>query len=226
MAEHTMGTPLERDRRANKSEPRVSYNPSEVDSQMKRASLTILTAALFMAILLVGSRAASGDSKQPVTFSKDVAPIFYKNCAGCHRPNEIAPMSLLTYKEIRPWAKAIREKVADRQMPPWHPDAKYGEWENDRRLSQKEIDTIVRWVDGGAREGNPKDLPPMPKFASGWQIGEPDMIFQMPVEFTVPAEGAVSYQHFAVATNFKEDRYIQALEARAGNLSVVHHIVM
>ena len=193
---------------------------------MKRPSLSILTAALFMAVVLVGLRAANGDSKQPLTFSKDVAPIFYKNCAGCHRPNEIAPMSLLTYKEIRPWAKAIREKVADRQMPPWHPDPKYGEWENDRRLSQKEIDTIVGWVDGGAREGNPKDLAPMPKFASGWQIGEPDMIFQMPVEFTVPAEGAVSYQHFAVATNFKEDRYIQALEARAGNLSVVHHIVM
>jgi hypothetical protein len=135
-------------------------------------------------------------------------------------------MSLITYKEVRPWAKAIREKVATRQMPPWHADPQYGSWENDRRLSQKDIDTIVAWVDGGAPEGNPKDLPPMPKLATGWQIGEPDVVFQMPVEFTVPAEGSVSYQHFAVPTNFKEDRYVQALEARAGNLSVVHHIVI
>jgi len=150
----------------------------------------------------------------------------YKNCASCHRPGEIAPMSLLTYKEVRPWAKAIREKVVTREMPPWHPDPHYGSWENDRRLAQKDIDTIVAWVDGGAPEGNPKELPPVPKFATGWQIGEPDLIFQMPSDFTVPAEGAVPYQYFAVPTNFKEDRYIQALEARAGNLSVVHHIVI
>jgi hypothetical protein len=111
-------------------------------------------------------------------------------------------------------------------MPPWRPDPKYGQWENDRRLSQKEIDTIVAWVDSGAKEGDPKDLAPPPRYASGWQIGEPDVVFHMPAEFTVPAEGAVPYQYFAVPTNFKEDRYIQAMEARAGNLSVVHHIVI
>src|SRR5262249_24474643 len=86
--------------------------------------------------------------------------------------------------------------------------------------------TIVAWVDGGAPEGNASDLPPTPKFTSGWQIGEPDLILQMPNEFTAPAEGAVPYQYFSVPTNFKEDRYVQALEARAGNLSVVHHIVI
>jgi hypothetical protein len=169
---------------------------------------------------------ASSDTKYSVTFTKDIAPIFYKNCIGCHRSGEIAPMSLMTYKEVRPWAKAIREKVANRAMPPWHPDPKYGQWSNDLRLSQKDVDTVVAWVDGGAAEGNAKDLPPTPKLTTGWQIGEPDVVFQMPVEFTVPAEGAVPYQHFIVQTNFKEDRYVQALEARAGNLSVVHHIVM
>ncbi|MFY9556200.1 MAG: thiol-disulfide isomerase [Blastocatellia bacterium] len=193
---------------------------------MKKAGLIAIAAASCFAVVLLGSNTVVGDSKPSPTFNKDIAPILYKNCIGCHRPGEIAPMSLMTYKEVRPWAKAIREKVTTREMPPWHLDPHYGKWENDRRLSQKEIDAVVAWIDGGAREGNPKDLPALPKLASGWQIGEPDLVFQMPAEFTVPAEGSVPYQYFTVPTNFKEDRYIQALEARAGNLSVVHHIVM
>jgi hypothetical protein len=135
-------------------------------------------------------------------------------------------MSLVTYKEIRPWARAIREKVLTREMPPWHADSRYGQWANDRRMSQKEIDTIVSWIDAGAKEGDPRDLPPTPRFASGWQIGEPDAVYYMPEEFTVPAEGAVPYQYFVVDPKFKEDRYITALEARAGDLSVVHHAVI
>lgn len=193
---------------------------------MKRTRLMLLVLGLFVSAALAGSSAASGGSRGALTFNKDIAPIFFNNCVGCHREGEIAPMSLMTYKEVRPWAKAIREKVATREMPPWHADPKHGTWANDRRMSQKDIDAILSWVDGGAKEGDPKDLPPAPKFASGWQIGEPDMVFHMPVEYTVPAEGAVSYQYFNVPTNFKEDRYIQALEARAGNLSVVHHIVI
>jgi mono/diheme cytochrome c family protein len=192
---------------------------------MTRIRFAIALAALCAGVAYSSSSAAK-NSAAALTFNKDIAPIFYKNCAGCHRAGEIAPMSLLTYQEVRPWAKAIREKIAGRQMPPWHADPKYGSWENDRRLSQKDIDTIVAWVDAGALEGNAKDLPAMPKFATGWQIGEPDQVFYMPEEFSVPAEGSVPYQYFSIPTNFKEDRYIQALEARAGNLSVVHHIVM
>jgi copper type II ascorbate-dependent monooxygenase-like protein len=193
---------------------------------MKKTVLILLAFTFCFALALVGSNTVSGSNKASPTFSKDIAPIFYKNCIGCHRPGEIAPMSLMTYKEVRPWAKSIREKIASREMPPWHLDSQYGKWENDRRLSQKEIDAVVAWIDDGAKEGNPKDLPALPKLASGWQIGEPDLTFQMPAEFTVSAEGSVPYQYFTVPTNFKEDRYIQALEARAGNLSVVHHIVM
>src|SRR5215471_19611047 len=118
--------------------------------------MTKIRFAVFLALLCLavsfGWSSSAKNSAAP-TFSKDIAPIFYKNCAGCHRTGEIAPMSLLTYQEVRPWAKAIREKVAGRQMPPWHADPKYGSWENDRRLSQKEIDTIVGWVDAGAVEG-------------------------------------------------------------------------
>jgi hypothetical protein len=193
---------------------------------MKSTRIVALGALLFLGVALVCSAGASASPPIPPTFNKDVAPIFYKNCVGCHRPGEIAPMSLISFKEVRPWAKAIREKVATREMPPWHADQNYGKWANDRRLTQKEIDTVVAWIDGGAPEGKAKDLLPPPKLTSGWQIGEPDIVFQMPTEFTVPAEGSVPYQHFSVPTNFKEDRYIQALEARAGNLSVVHHIVM
>jgi hypothetical protein len=190
---------------------------------MKRTIL-ILTACL--AVTAVGiSRSSAGNNAAP-TFTKDVAPIFFKNCAECHRPGEVAPMSLMNFKEVRPWAKSIREKVVSREMPPWHADPAHGAWSNDKRMSQKEIDTITAWVDGGAMEGDPKDMPAAPKFAKGWQIGEPDITFQMPEEFTVPAEGAVPYMYFTVPTNFTEDKYIAAMEARAGDLSVVHHIVV
>jgi hypothetical protein len=187
--------------------------------------IALVITCSFVAGLSMFSSGASS-SGAAVTFNKDVAPIFFKNCVSCHREGEIAPMSLVTYKEVRPWAKAIREKVINRQMPPWHADPQYGEWANDRRMSQTEIDTIVAWVDGGAKEGDPGELPPAPKFSSGWQIGQPDVVFYMPEEFTVPAQGAVPYMYFTVPTNFKEDRYVQAMEARAGNLSVVHHIVI
>lgn len=194
-----------------------------------RLFLVALGVFLFTATVIAnldGVKAASPKSGKAVTFSKDVAPVFAKNCMSCHRSGEIAPMALTNYKEVRPWAKSIREKVINREMPPWHADPAHGKWANDRRMSQKEVDTIVQWVDSGAAEGNPKELPPMPKFASGWQIGQPDAIFQMPTEFTVPAEGSVPYQYFTVPTNFKEDMYVEAMEARAGNLAVVHHIVI
>ncbi|HEX4951290.1 MAG TPA: cytochrome c, partial [Blastocatellia bacterium] len=115
-----------------------------------------------------------------VTFSKDVAPIFNAKCAECHRPGEVAPFSSLSYKDVRPWAKSIKEKVLDKTMPPWHADPNHGSFKNDRSLSKAEIDTIVAWVDQGAKEGNPKDLPPAPKFYEGWTIGKPDQTFSIP----------------------------------------------
>src|SRR4029434_5111754 len=112
-----------------------------MESPMKKLRLILLAAGGCIVLALVGSNTVSGAGNAPLTFSKDVAPIFFKNCIGCHRPGEIAPMSLITYKEVRPWAKAIREKIATREMPPWHPDPQFGKWENDRRLTQKEVDT-------------------------------------------------------------------------------------
>ncbi|MEK6323968.1 MAG: cytochrome c [Acidobacteriota bacterium] len=190
----------------------------------------IINWGLVCSVSLVGWFLVTGSSfasdKSAVTFSKDVAPIINKNCASCHRPGEVAPMSLLSYKEVRPWAKSIREKVAQRQMPPWFADPHYGNFSNDSRLSQKEIDTIVAWVDAGATEGDPKDLPPAPKFIEGWNIGKPDLVISMPEEYNVPAEGVIPYKYFAAPTNFKEDRYVQFAEIRQGNRKLVHHVIV
>lgn len=160
------------------------------------------------------------------TFSRDVAPIFYTKCASCHRPGEVAPMSLLTFRDARPWARAIQEKVTTREMPPWHADRRYGVFRNDLSLTPAEIETISAWVASGAREGDPAELPPPPAFTEGWQIGVPDMVFEMPVDYQVPATGTVEYQYFDVPTHFTEDRWMQAGEARPGDRAHVHHIVI
>ncbi len=110
-------------------------------------------------------------------------------------------------------------------MPPWHADTHVGQFSNDRRLSQDEIDTITAWVDGGAKEGEPRDLPPTPKFVEGWNIGQPDLILKMPEEFTLDANGPDEYQHFVIDPGFTEDKYVQMAEARPGNRRIVHHIV-
>jgi mono/diheme cytochrome c family protein len=159
------------------------------------------------------------------TFAKDVAPVLYKHCVECHRAGEFAPMPLVRYEDVRPWAKSIRERVVAREMPPWSADPKHGKFSNDPRLSEAEIDTIARWVQAGAPKGDLQQLPPMPKFAEGWTIGEPDVIFTMGEEYKIPAEGTVPYLYFRIPTNLKEDRWVQAYEVRPGNRSVVHHVI-
>ena len=160
------------------------------------------------------------------TFSKDVAPILNKNCVTCHRPGDIAPMSLMTYEQARPWAKSIREKVTRGTMPPWHAEAARGVFVNDRRLTESEKSTLIAWADAGAPLGNPKDLPPAPKFTEGWEIGTPDVVLTMPKAYQVPANGTIAYQYFMIPTNFTEDKWVQAIEVKPGVRSVVHHILV
>ncbi|MEW6206748.1 MAG: thiol-disulfide isomerase [Acidobacteriota bacterium] len=181
-------------------------------------------ACAFACVLLATGLTNSSDTR--MTFTKDVAPILYNNCITCHRAGEVAPMSLVTYKEVRPWAKSIREVVAERRMPPWFADQQHTEFSNDCRLSQKQIDTITAWVNGGAIEGDPRDLPPLPKFTEGWTIGKPDVVLSMTEEYSVPAEGVIPYKYFAVPTNFTEDKYVQFAEIRQGNRQLVHHIIV
>lgn len=172
-----------------------------------------------------GSLFAATNSTQQVTFHKDVEPILQARCQNCHRPGEAAPMPLLTYKEARPWAKAMKQAVLSRKMPPWFADPSVGHFKNDRSLTAKELETLVGWADTGAREGDAKDAPAPLKFVDGWNIGKPDQVFEMPVPYEVPASGTIAYQYIIVPTNFKEDKWITASEVRPGNRSVVHHVI-
>jgi len=189
------------------------------------SSLAFLIALSFLALPKIEANDAKKAAPE-VTFNKHVAPILFKNCTQCHRAGEIAPMSLMSYKESRPWARSIKEKVVTRVMPPWHADPKHGEFINDARLSEEEVNTIAAWVDQGAKEGNPKDLPPAPKYSNDWELGKPDVIFSMPETYTVAASGPDDYIYFRIPTNFTEDRWIQATEFKAGNKKVVHHAVI
>ena len=135
-------------------------------------------------------------------------------------------MSLLTYEQTRPWAKSIREKVSLGQMPPWHSVEPRGTFSNDRRLTDADRDTLIRWAGTGAERGDDKDLPSQPKFTDGWDIGKPDLILSMAKPFEVPASGTINYQYSSVPTNFTEDRWIQAIEVRPGARAVVHHVLV
>jgi len=176
---------------------------------------------IFVVGLGMGIAAIAGTSTEAPTFNKDVLPILQKNCQGCHRPGEVAPMSLIGYKDARPWAKAIKVAVVTQKMPPWFAD--YGHFANDRRLSPKDVDTLVAWANNGAPEGDAKDAPAPLTFPEGWQI-KPDMIIEMPKPFHVKATGTVNYQNIRVKVNFPEDTWVVAAEMRAGNPKVVHHM--
>src|SRR5687767_12100438 len=171
------------------------------------------------------SAANKGTAVSQSTFHRDVAPILQKNCQGCHRPGEAAPFSLLTYTEARPWAKAIKEAVRLKRMPPWFADPHVGKFANDRSLSPAEVAVISRWADAGAPEGDPKDAPAPIRFVEGWNIGNPEYTVQMPVEFEVPKEGTIEYTYFVVPTGFTEDKWVKLAEVRPGNRKVVHHVI-
>jgi mono/diheme cytochrome c family protein len=183
----------------------------------------MISAAVLFVWSTVGAIAAAAAGAP--TFTKEVAPLLYKNCAACHRPGEIGPMPLLTYEQVRPWAKAIREKVLSGQMPPWHAAEPHGTFANDRRLTDADKKTLVAWIDAGAPQGDAKDLPAIPQFTEGWEVGKPDVVLSMSKPYDVPASGTVAYQYFTIPTNFTEDKWIQAIEVRPGNRKVVHHIL-
>jgi hypothetical protein len=147
----------------------------------------------------------------------------YRACVTCHRSGGIAPMPLVTYQDARPWAKAIKQQVGSRQMPPWGADPQYGHFKNDRSLTEAEIRIIAAWADQGAPKGNDAELPATPVFAENWSNREPDVVIEMPVEFEVPAEGQVDVTDFYVKAPFTEDVFVKALEIRPGAAQSVHH---
>src|SRR2546428_10856199 len=172
---------------------------------------TTVTFLMSISAVIVMSTTAAAQAQ--VTFTKDVAPILQERCQVCHRPGTFAPMSLLTYEEARPWAKSIKEKILKRQMPPWHIDKNVGvqRFSNDISLSDEEIAVIVKWVDAGAPMGKVADMPPARKFEEKetWQIGQPDIIVNLPKDFVVRAKSPDQWPDILVDPGLTEDRYIK-----------------
>jgi mono/diheme cytochrome c family protein len=198
----------------------------------------LLVAVLGIASVGHNPRALEGSAQPPVsqsqsdaairsavTFTRDVAPIVYASCVTCHRPAGSAPFSLLTYEEARGRAAQIATAVERRVMPPWPPEPGHGEFTGNRRLSEIQIATIRRWVDGGAVEGDPDVLPPRPSWSGRWQLGEPDLILQTG-EYTLRAAGDDMYRNFVLPIPSGETRYVKAWEFLPGNTRVVHHATM
>tara|TARA_Y100001960_G_scaffold79245_1_gene84690 strand:- start:4610 stop:6340 length:1731 start_codon:yes stop_codon:yes gene_type:complete len=161
-----------------------------------------------------------------VTYASHIASLLQKRCQNCHRPNTAAPFSLLTYDDARNWSQMIKETVQTRRMPPWNADPRFGKFENDLHMTPSEISLLSAWIDAGMPQGDPASTPATPEYSDGWQIGEPDHVFSMPKEYNVQANGTVAYQYFVTPTDFKEDVWIQAAEARPGNWKAVHHIIV
>jgi mono/diheme cytochrome c family protein len=167
--------------------------------------------------------AASFASAAAPTFNKDVAPIVFNHCTSCHRPGEIGPFPLVNFNDVKKRARQIEDVTEDKLMPPWKATEDYGHFVGERRLSKAQIDTIKAWVAGGMAEGDAKDLPAMPKFPEGWQLGEPDLVVKMNETFEIPAEGRDVYRAFVLPLNLSEDKFVRAVEFRPSNRRVTHH---
>ncbi len=174
--------------------------------------------ALFVCVSAVAAPA--------VTFHKDVEPILQRSCQECHRPGEIAPMALLTYDQVRPYARAIKADILQQKMPPWPADQHFLKFSNDRSLTPDEIKIVSAWVDTGAKEGDKSDAPAARKWTEGWNISKPDLVIQMPNAFEVAAKGEIEYQYIVVPSGFTEDKWVREIEVRPSDRTVVHHAVV
>ncbi len=194
----------------------------------------IIWRAFHGSLLLLAAYAAFGASARPTprkqavtpTFTKDIAPIVFQNCSSCHRPGEVAPFSLLTYRDVQKRAYQIALLTGSRQMPPWKAEHGYGEFQHERRLTDGQIALFQQWANSGAPEGRPADLPPAPHFTSGWQLGKPDLIISMVKPVSIPAEGQDVNRSFVVPVHLPAGRYLRATEFRPGNRRVVHHATL
>ena len=192
---------------------------------MSRAALLIGTIACTSALTAYAAAPARTPSNQPeqITFSKHIAPILNRHCVTCHRPGAIGPFALTTFPDVRPRAALIAAATHRRAMPPWKPEPGFGEFQGERRLSTGEVDLIRRWVEAGAPEGDQRDLPPMPDWPQGWQLGEPDLIITMPDSYRLPATGDDVYRNFIVPIPISETRFVRAIELKPGTTRGMHH---
>jgi hypothetical protein len=189
---------------------------------MRTVETFSLALAASVAVLFQTAAAQQPASAAGATFYRDVQPILQERCQSCHRAGEIGPMPLGSYDEARPYARAIKQAVVARKMPPWNVDAPAGKFHNDPSLALREIDTLAAWADTGAAAGDVKDAPPPRTFVHGWSIGKPDVVYDAQ-PYDVPASGTIEYTYLIVPTGFAEDRWMTAAEVRPGNRSVMHH---
>src|SRR6266851_8974991 len=181
---------------------------------------------LLLALALVSTQLSSlKAAAEPVTFNKNIAPIVYANCSSCHRPGEAAPFSLLSYQDVAKKAKLIAAVTASRQMPPWKAEPASFAYRDERRLKDTEIALLQEWVKQGTPEGNAADKPAPPEFKSGWRLGEPDLVVEMPVAYHIPAEGPDIYRNIAFPLGLTEDKWITAIDMRLTARAVVHHVL-
>lgn len=197
---------------------------------LRVGSLAVAFVVLGSAALGTGGVSAQAPAPGQVTFTKDVAPILQRSCQSCHRPGSVAPMSLITYQDARPWARSMKQKVTAREMPPWHIDRNVGitKFKDDPSLTDQEISTIAKWVDGGAPMGNPADMPAPRQFSDldQWFIGKPDIIVTSEKPYILPATGPDNIINMMVDPGFKEDMYIMAIESKPADpasFKVTHH---
>jgi mono/diheme cytochrome c family protein len=183
------------------------------------AAAAVVAAAL---AVFAGDGHAAADGRRPVTFSEDVAPIIFTQCASCHRPGEAAPFPLTSYAEVRPMGRRIASVTASRTMPPWKAEGDYA-FKDARRLTDVQIATLRQWVLDGMLEGDRGKLPPLPHFTQGWQLGKPDLIVSMPEPFEVPADGPDIYRTFVIPLNLDQDAWVRAIDFRPSARAVVHH---
>jgi mono/diheme cytochrome c family protein len=185
---------------------------------------TLFRQILSFLILCAAAVSARGaDPPAPLTFTRDIAPLVYLHCAGCHAPGGVGPFDLLTYEDLRRHAKQIVNVVTARAMPPWLPEPGFGDFAGDRRLDDATIALFQRWLDQGMQQGNPADLPKPPRRPTEWELGKPDLVIKLPQPYTLAADGVDLYRNFVLPTNLDSRRFVRAVELHSGNPRVVHH---
>jgi mono/diheme cytochrome c family protein len=196
------------------------------------ARSALLSLATFSG-LSAGSSAAEGEEKATaarvkgtVTFNKDIAPLVFQHCSSCHRPGEVAPFPLLSYRDVSKRVELVRTVIEERTMPPWKAEPGFGHFADERRLTDDQFKTIARWIDDGTPEGDAADLPPAPKFVTGWKLGEPDLVVKMDEPYALEAEGPDVYRCFVIPLEVPAGKYLKAVEYRPGNRRIVHHAVL
>jgi mono/diheme cytochrome c family protein len=203
------------------------YNRAAVLRASPRPSKDVVfMSSLALLLSAVVAVTPSSTSETAVTYTKQIAPILWKNCAGCHRPGEVGPFPLLSYEDAAKRADFLASITSDRRMPPWKAEPDFGRFHDERRLNESEIAMLASWAAAGAPQGDPKDLPEPPKFVEGWTLGQPDLVLEMPDAFTVPASGRDIYQCFVIPIPMTENKTVAAVEFRPGNRSVVHHAIL